>query len=200
MLVGSGTVLAATLWMNRTRVEPPHSAKRATPAFDVSRPPKPPPPPKPLPRRAPPKRSSDPTRPPAPQLGIGLSGIDLGLPAFAHSGLEKLGKSLLAGDERLDNVAMTQKTVDVPARPTRRVPPSYPPRARADNISGQVQLRVLIDRSGAVARTRVIASKPREVFDEAAQSAVRQWQFSPARYRGRAVKTWMQLTVRFELN
>ncbi len=66
--------------------------------------------------------------------------------------------------------------------PTRRVPPEYPSRAQRRGLEGHVELQFLIRPDGSVDRSslRVIESRPRNVFDSAAEQAVARWQFEPA--------------------
>ena len=60
-------------------------------------------------------------------------------------------------------------------------------------------LRVLIGKSGRVEKVKVVDASPDGVFDEAAVSAVRTWQFEPALYRGEKVRVWAKQVVRFNL-
>jgi len=79
-----------------------------------------------------------------------------------------------------------------------KVPPEYPPSARASGIQGVVQLQALIVEDGTVADVRVM--KGVSGLDEAAMAAVRQWRFKPALAKGRPVAVWVAVPVRFSLN
>jgi protein TonB len=82
-----------------------------------------------------------------------------------------------------------------PPRKIRDVPPVYPPIAQAANVQGVVILEALIDESGDVIWTAVLRSIP--LLDEAAQTAVQQWKFTPTRVDGEPVPVIMVTTVNF---
>jgi TonB family protein len=82
-----------------------------------------------------------------------------------------------------------------PPRKIRDVPPVYPPIAQAANVQGVVILETLIDESGDVIWTKVLRSIP--LLDEAAQTAVQQWKFTPTRVDGEPVPVIMVTTVNF---
>jgi protein TonB len=80
-----------------------------------------------------------------------------------------------------------------------RVPPVYPPAARARQIEGQVLLEVVVDRDGAVEEdVRVTKSIP--LLEAAAVAAVRRWRFTPGRdAAGRPVRVLLEVPIRFQL-
>ncbi|MCA9671727.1 MAG: energy transducer TonB [Myxococcales bacterium] len=197
-LVGTALVFQVIDWMNR----PPPPAKktrhRAPVAFKVSKK-RPPKVRQRTPPKQPPRRTRAQPRAPIPNLSTGLSGVSFGIPPIAASALGAAQDKLLGADSALRDVVMTARSVDQPPRATQPVSPSYPPRARAQGITGYVKMRLLVGADGAVQQVKVIDAKPRGVFDEAATAAIRQWRFSPARYRGQAVKLWVVQTLRFKL-
>lgn len=87
--------------------------------------------------------------------------------------------------------------VDVPPEAASRVPPAYPETARQKGIEGVVLVRALVGRDGSVRRT--VVTEHVAGLDEAAEAAVRQWRFKPARFQGRAVATWVAVPVSFKL-
>lgn len=89
--------------------------------------------------------------------------------------------------------------VDQKPRIIKKVSPVYPFKARRRNISGQVVLRFLVDTRGRVAQVMVRSAEPQDVFEESALEAVRQWRFEPGQVGGKAVKTWVEVPIRFEL-
>ncbi len=155
------------------------------PAPTTSSTPEPPPPAKPL-------------APPSPLEGLGaqLPGLQLSL----SSGLGDFinAEDSLLGDTR--DVAMTGDTVDQPPRATQQGGVVYPPAARSKGTEGYVLLNVLVDKQGQVLQVQVLEAQPAGVFEEAAIQGVRGWQFSPARYQGQAVKTWVQQRISFNLS
>jgi hypothetical protein len=70
------------------------------------------------------------------------------------------------------------------AIPVAMVPPVHPPLAVNDAV---VVYELLIDEAGQIREVRAITPQPG--FDEAAFSALRQWKFLPASYRGRPAPT-----------
>ena len=152
--------------------------------------------PEPVRRPEPPKRPPQ-RQAPAPILGLdsGLSGLDFGLPGFDASELD-LGKELLGG---ADDVVMTDDSVDQAPRPILQTPMQYPPRARAQGVTGYVVLSLLISPAGQVEKVKVLESSPAGVFDDVAAAGVQNWKFEPATYRGENVRVWARQRVRFDL-
>jgi len=84
---------------------------------------------------------------------------------------------------------------DQPPRPINLVKPKYPQDAFARKIEGTVEVEILIDADGNVARARVVHSVPR--LDQAALDTVYQWKFAPAIKNGRPVATIARAPVKF---
>lgn len=83
---------------------------------------------------------------------------------------------------------------------TRRVEPVYPPASRRLDEHGVVRLRILVDERGRPREVQIAKSSGFDRLDEAAVTAVRRWQFSPAMRESRAVTAWTQVNVLFQLN
>jgi TonB family protein len=81
------------------------------------------------------------------------------------------------------------------ARLLKSVPPVYPPMARTNRVSGDVEMDALIDPNGNVTDLKVISGPP--ILQQAAMDAVRQWKYDPARLNGQPVAMRLGLTVRF---
>jgi len=80
------------------------------------------------------------------------------------------------------NIVFAHPGADAPLttphlEPVSRVPPVYPPEAKAAHIQGTVKLVVLVDRNGRVDDIRVLSGPP--LLVKAALSAVAQWRYSP---------------------
>jgi protein TonB len=198
-LGGTALVFQLLDWMNRAAPPPARKPGKAAVDFSVAPAPKK----KQLRRRVqqrrrPPRRVSRP-RAPLPNLATSLSGVNFGIPPISTDALAGAQDNLLGADSALDDVVMTARSVDVPPRPAEQVPPRYPPRARAEGVTGHVKLRLLVGQDGRVVEARVLDSTPRGIFDASAISAVRQWRYSPARYRGQPVKMWAEMVMRFNL-
>lgn len=78
-----------------------------------------------------------------------------------------------------------------------KVAPSYPEDARRAGIDGTVLVQALIGKDGHVKDTRVTKSIP--MLDAAAERAVRQWTFVPAKSKGKPVAVWVAVPVKFRL-
>ncbi len=195
MIGGTAFVLIGLAYMND--IAPPTPAARSS-ASPITVAPPPPPAPKTAPRPKPRPRPKPTTAPPPPlaALGAGLSGIDVGLGTIDPGELDGDDQDLLGDDEA---VVMTADTVDVPPRAVHRVPPSYPPKARAKGVTGEVVLSLLVETDGRVSEVRVESAQPAGLFERAAQEAVRRWRFQPARYQGKPVRVWARQRIRFQL-
>jgi protein TonB len=88
------------------------------------------------------------------------------------------------------------------ARPLYRKnpPPKYPMRARKKGYEGNVILEVLVDENGTVEDLKVFKSSGYEILDKSALSSVKKWLFEPANRNGKAMKMWVRVPVRFQLN
>ncbi|MQA92115.1 MAG: TonB family protein [Gemmatimonas sp.] len=73
----------------------------------------------------------------------------------------------------------------------------YPDALAAAGIGGTTILWVLVDADGAVGNLRLVSSSGYDDLDQAAQAAMRQATFTPARNDGVAVPVWIQIPVTF---
>lgn len=90
--------------------------------------------------------------------------------------------------------------LDVRAEPLTDVRLDYPEALEGSGIAGRVRLLLFIDERGVVRKTRVAASEPERVFD---QAAIKGWQdvrFTPAVKNGIAVKSQKLLELDFSPN
>lgn len=79
-----------------------------------------------------------------------------------------------------------------------RVDPQYPELARRARLEGVVILEAIIARDGTVKDVNVLRGLGLGL-DEAAVTAVSQWQYSPTFYNGRPVEVLLTVTVQFQL-
>ena len=84
-----------------------------------------------------------------------------------------------------------------PPTKTKDVPPVYPTVAQAARVQGIVILEAVIGPSGRVTEVKVLRSVP--LLDEAAISAVKQWEYTPTLLNGLPVPVIMTVTVNFTL-
>jgi TonB family protein len=79
----------------------------------------------------------------------------------------------------------------------KRVPPTYPPVAKAAGAEGPVSVQIVVGESGAVESAKAISGHP--LLQSAAVDAARQWQFSPTKLSGSAVKVSGTISFVFSL-
>ena len=90
-------------------------------------------------------------------------------------------------------------TVAHPPVAVSRVLPEYPDAARSRDLEGEVVLRAIVDRHGAVERDVVVVESV-PMLDRAAIAALRQWRFEPGRdTNNRAVRVVIEVPLRFRL-
>lgn len=195
MVGGSATVFMSMVLMNDHKGLQKAPVERSTSQFEVvAKPPK-----KKPQRREPPKNrktSSNAPRPPMPSLGSSIGTLNLGLPGLDVSSVSARGNALLSD---VKASVMTEDSVDSKPKARRRPAAAYPARARAQGISGQVTLNILIGTDGRVEKVKVLESTPSGVFEQTAIDAIRAWEFEPAIYQGKPVKVWAHQTIRFDL-
>ncbi len=77
--------------------------------------------------------------------------------------------------------------------------PDYPPMARRRGLEGRVLLNVMVTSQGRVAEARIAQSSGHALLDEAAEKAVRRWEFEPGRIGVFPVESEVQVPVQFKL-
>ncbi len=80
-------------------------------------------------------------------------------------------------------------TVPGNIHPLHLVPPKYPPAAYRRNQGGMVTVSFVVDPNGHTSHIDVVYSKPRHIFDSAAEDAVRHWRFKPVSQPTKVVQT-----------
>jgi protein TonB len=81
------------------------------------------------------------------------------------------------------------------AKLIKSVPPVYPPMARSQHVSGNVQIDALIDADGNVGAMKVL-SGPALLRDAALQS-LKQWKYQPAELDGKPTSMHLTVTLQF---
>ncbi len=89
--------------------------------------------------------------------------------------------------------------VDKMPEPIATGQPMYPYRARRLGIEGAVKIRFLVNKSGKTDLFKILEADPPEEFNNAVEKTVENWKFKPAIKDGRAVETWVETTIRFQL-
>ena len=78
-------------------------------------------------------------------------------------------------------------------------PPAYPWLARIRGWEGRVILQVRVESDGQPRQVEVVRSSGYPILDAAAQRTIQQWEFTPAKRGGRAVRSELELPIRFQL-
>jgi protein TonB len=78
-----------------------------------------------------------------------------------------------------------------------KVPPIYPPDAKAARIQGSVVIAAIIGKGGNIQSEHLISGDP--LLAPAAMDAVKQWKYRPYVLNGQAVEVDTQVTVNFTL-
>ena len=195
MLFGLFFVFFIVILMNDENNAPKAKKKEASSELSIQKVVKPKPKPKPRPKPKP-KKSKAKKSTPSPTLSSNLSGIDTGLDAFMSDDMDM--EDSLLGDVG-KNMVMSEDSVDVAPQPAQRSAMEYPKKARKMGVTGYVLMNLLVSKEGRVEKVKVLESEPAGVFDEAAISGVKSWEFKPAQYKGEAVKVWAKQKIRFDL-
>ena len=91
--------------------------------------------------------------------------------------------------------------VEIQPALVKRIEPKYPPLALNMGLSGTVTVNSLISETGDVVRTEILKGiKGGHGFERAAEVAIKQWKFRPARKDGVNVKVWKPRDINFKLS
>jgi len=77
--------------------------------------------------------------------------------------------------------------------------PFYPFRARMRNVTGEVEVKFLVNKNGNVGRIIILESNPKGTFDRSVIRSLSSWRFMPGKVQGKAVSTWVITTIKFRL-
>ncbi len=83
--------------------------------------------------------------------------------------------------------------------PLVKIAPRYPRKAALAGKEGWVKLEFTVTELGTVKDVRVIASKPRRIFDRAAKQAILKWKFKPRIVDGKPVPRRAVQVIEFKL-
>ena len=81
----------------------------------------------------------------------------------------------------------------------RLVRPEYPPTLLEHDVEGKVMIQALVDTVGRVVEVQILASTGEELFESAAEEAVRQCLFRPYRPRGAASEVYAVFRFSFKI-
>ncbi|MDO8730546.1 MAG: energy transducer TonB [Candidatus Omnitrophota bacterium] len=133
----------------------------------------------------------------------GLSSVELELIApesFSAKGEEEIQAKSRPAPPREEWLNDSGALSDArPLSPFRNTAPPYPRLARVQGWQGTVLVRAWVAPSGEVASVRVAESSGRGILDRAAAVAVQGWKFRPARRKGQAVASTVDVPITFQL-
>jgi periplasmic protein TonB len=89
--------------------------------------------------------------------------------------------------------------LDAPLTPLTCLSPLYPMRAKDRGIEGWVKVKFLVDADGRVGEVSILNAHPEGLFEKSVRRCIGGWRFKPGTVAGMAVKTWVETTIRFEL-
>ena len=95
--------------------------------------------------------------------------------------------------------AYDESLVDVKPKAIRKVNPTYPADAWGRRLEDTVVLQVLVSETGIVRSIKIVQASKYKAFNSAAETAIRQWTFSPAKKNGKPVACWLQVGIKFKL-
>ncbi len=108
-----------------------------------------------------------------------------------------VGFNAAAQPDRKGEISLKVGGGVTPPRKTKDVKPVYPPAAAGERVQGIVIIEATIGPDGKVREARVL--RPIEGLNEAALTAVLQWEFTPTLLNGVASAVIMTVTVNFTL-
>jgi TonB family protein len=87
----------------------------------------------------------------------------------------------------------------LPPSISHRILPEYPVSALEQGLEGTVLLSIYVGMNGSAKKVEVKNSSGVSELDTSAVKAVSQWKFNPAAQGGKAVASWFEFPVRFEV-
>jgi protein TonB len=103
--------------------------------------------------------------------------------------------AILTACHPTDPQVPTVKSTEVMAIDT--PPPDYPLEQACSDVGGKVTMKVVVGPEGRATEVRVLNSSGVQVLDQAAQDAVRAWEFKPATRNGQPVSQTIQVPMSF---
>jgi protein TonB len=137
---------------------------------------------------------------PAPQIGIGGSGIGLPIGSYSDLNLPITGNRPMPVAPKASSPSkpVFRTSTMLQGSLLRMVKPTYPPLARTARIEGPVILEALISKAGTIQNLHATSGHP--MLTPAAIDAVRQWQYRPYILNGEPIEVETQITVTFLLS
>lgn len=99
----------------------------------------------------------------------------------------------IGADEKVIHVSEQ----DLRSSAMRKVDPEYPAVARQIRLTGDVELEIFIDPSGAVEKVNVLSGNT--LLSGSSVQAVRRWRFNPFRAEGKPTRAVGSITFNFQM-
>ena len=118
---------------------------------------------------------------------LGLTALLIGHLTFLNCGasLAQETQNVMAEEAKLDYLQVS--------------PPAYPALARERGWEGTVIVKALVEKDGACSQVAVEKSSGHALLDNSAVKAIKEWEFSPARFGNSPYAALTRIPVRFAL-
>ena len=144
------------------------------------------------------EQNPPPPRPSPPMIPVEAEDDDLTAPVeidfldLQKDWVSEVARPVIPEDtsDIVDFIAVSEKPKKI-----KSVAPVYPDLAQKAGVTGQVVVKVLIDKQGNIEKAEILKSVP--MLDEAALAAAWQLKFTPGKQRDRFVKVWMAVPFNF---
>lgn len=127
-----------------------------------------------------------------------LKNLERWKPAAAPPSAGQAGAADVRGTVQIGDIVPIED-VDVPPQVVVSVEPIYPPSALQSRTSGAVHLLALISENGEVLDVKIAPGTSEMMgIAQAAEQALREWKFKPAKKNDIRVKVWKKVTIDFQ--
>ena len=127
------------------------------------------------------------------------SDLSIGLDLNINSGPKITFDRKVFSDKAGLELAYKIAAVDRPPKLISKTKIHYPRQAKRQEIEGFVNLKLKISKHGKVEKVWVINSEPEGIFEESAKEALKNFRFSPAKIKGKAVAVYATEKIIFNL-
>ena len=137
--------------------------------------------------------------------------VSLSVPKLALPSAIKMSRALVddwntvtnfdeMNDEfRSNDLVFKEDAVDKPAHLIAQATPRYPRLAERQGISGVVVFRIIVGVDGNVENVQLLKAEPTGIFESSAESAIRQYRYSPAQMDGQPVRSFYRQKIIFRV-
>jgi protein TonB len=131
--------------------------------------------------------------------GITVQRASKGITAIKAERAVKVERAMKAVSQPVTQPKIAAPLPILPPQVSCRILPEYPLSALEQGRQGTALLSVYVGVSGTPERIEIRSSSGVSELDRSALAAVSQWKFAPATQGGRAMASWFELPVRFEI-